>query len=126
MPNEPSEPTRAPGIKPTPTIPNGIKVASEWSWRLLLIALAISVTALGISHLSEIVIPVIVALLLAALLQPIFQRMLRVMPRGLASAVTVIGTLAVIVGLLTFVGNQFSGRKQPGSDERTAVRRHRQ
>ena len=110
MPNEPSEPTRAPGIKPTPTIPNGIKVASEWSWRLLLIALAISVTALGISHLSEIVIPVIVALLLAALLQPIFQRMLRVMPRGLASAVTVIGTLAVIVGLLTFVGNQFSGQ----------------
>ncbi len=106
----PDQPHSARSAEVGSTIPQGIRTASEWSWRLLLIAAGISVAALAVVRMSEIVIPVIVALLLAALLQPVFQLLLRVMPRGLAAAITVIGTLAVIAGLLTFVGNQFSNQ----------------
>ena len=60
-----------------------------------------------LTQISEIVIPVIVALLLAALLTPIHMRLKRVMPSSLASTITVLGTLALIIGALTFVTSQF-------------------
>ena len=61
-----------------------------------------------IGFLSDVVIPVVVALLLAALLRPIARWLGRYVPRGLAAGITVIGSLALIVGLLSFVGSQFS------------------
>ena len=47
---------------------------------------------------------------LAALLEPAFQRLRAVLPRGLAAGVTVLGTLAVLIGLFSFVGNQFAAQ----------------
>jgi len=64
----------------------------------------------GMGHISELVIPVLVALLLAALLQPVYIGLNRAMPAGLAAFVTVIGTVAVISGLLSFVGSQLIGQ----------------
>ncbi len=90
------------------SVPYAVRAASEWSWRLLLIAAGLVLVGWLIGHLSEIVIPIIVATLLSALLHPIFRRLNAVMPRGLAVAVTVLGTLAVIGGLMTFVGTQFA------------------
>ena len=58
-----------------------------------------------ISRLSEVVIPILVALLLAALLQPLYSALTRIVPRGLAAGITVIGTLALVFGMLSFVGS---------------------
>lgn len=84
--------------------------ASEWSWRFLVIAAAVALLGWLIGHLSEIVVPVIVATLLAALLHPVFRRLNSALPRGLAAAITVLGTLAVLAGLMTFVGTQFASQ----------------
>ena len=62
------------------------------------------------AYLSEVVIPLIVALLLAALLQPVHQLLSRVVPRGLAAGLTVLGTLAVVSGMLSFVGSQLTSQ----------------
>lgn len=91
-------------------VPDGVKAASEWSWRLLLIAAAVALAGYLIGHLSEIVVPIIVATLLSALLHPIFRRLDARLPKALAAAITVLGTLAVIGGLMTFVGSQFSSQ----------------
>src|SRR5699024_4540098 len=61
-----------------------------------------------VSILSEVVFPVIVALLLAALLDPLYSRLRIVLPKALAAGVTVLGTLAAIIALFSFVGNQFA------------------
>ncbi|MFN8097572.1 MAG: AI-2E family transporter [Dermatophilaceae bacterium] len=92
------------------TVPKGVRDASEWAARLLVIGLGIYVFGRVLGHMSEIVIPVLVAILLAALLEPLCRRLARRLPRAAAAGVTVIGTLAVIAGLMTFVGTQFSSQ----------------
>lgn len=88
-------------------VPPGVRTASEWSWRLVVIVLAVSALVYGLSRLSEIVIPIFIAMLLAALLHPVTAWLGRAMPSSAASALTVLGTLAVISGMLSFVGSQF-------------------
>lgn len=91
-------------------VPIGVRTASEWSWRVLVIAIGIMAVLWGLAQLSTIVVPVVVAVLLAALLWPVTRVLSRVMPRGAAAGLTVIGTLAAISGLLSFVGTQFSSQ----------------
>ncbi len=88
------------------SVPLGVRTASEWAWRAIIIAVAVIGVLYLTSLLSEVVIPLLVALLLAALLGPVHQTLFRIMPRGLAAFLTVVGTLAVIGGLLSFVGSQ--------------------
>ena len=100
--------TTPPTPSAPPTVPPTFRAASEWVWRTLVIGIGILALLWIISKLSEVVFPVIIALLLAALLEPLYQRLRVVLPRGLAAGVTVLGTLAVLVALFSFVGNQFA------------------
>lgn len=92
------------------SVPRGVRTASEWAWRAIVIAVAVTGVLYLTSLLSEVVIPILVALLLAALLEPIPRALSRIMPRGLATFVTVAGILAVIIGMLSFVGSQLTGQ----------------
>lgn len=89
-------------------VPRPVRQASEWAWRLLLIAAAGWVLVKVIGTLSEVVIPLVVAALLAALLRPAMARLERHLPRGAAAGITVLGTIVVISALLTLIGSQFS------------------
>ncbi len=91
-------------------VPLGVRTASEWAWRAIVIAAAVVGVLYLASLLSEVVIPLLVALLLAALLQPVSTALSRLLPRGLAAFITVIGTLGVISGLLSFVGSQLTSQ----------------
>ena len=91
-------------------VPWGVRTASEWSWRLLLIAAATFGTLWLVAFLSEVTVPIIVAILLAALLRPVTRFLTRAVPRGAAAGITVLGTLAVTVGALSFVGSQFTSQ----------------
>ncbi len=106
-----------PHTEPGSAVPKGVRDASEWAWRFLLIAAALALFGFLIGHLSEIVVPIIVALLLAALLHPLFWRLDQHLPRGLAAAITVLGTLAVLSGLMTFVGSQFAEQLPDMTDQ---------
>ncbi len=91
-------------------VPWGVRTASEWSWRLLLIAAATLAALWLFAYLSEVTVPIVVALLLAALLRPVTRFLSRALPRGAAAGVTVLGTLAVTIGALSFVGSQFTAQ----------------
>ena len=96
-------------ISRTPSpVPAGVRAASEWSWRLLLIAAAVLAATIALRTVSQIVVPVVVAVLLTALLAPLTFRLARVMPTGAAAGLTVLGTILVVGGLFTLVGTQFS------------------
>ncbi|KRE88037.1 AI-2E family transporter [Arthrobacter sp. Soil764] len=88
-------------------IPYGIRIAASWSWRLGLILLMVGTLVWLLSHITLLIIPVMVAALLAGLLSPVTAWLKRRgLPAGLAVAVTVLGFIGVIVGALALVGRQ--------------------
>lgn len=83
------------------SVPRGLRVATAYSWRFLVIAGAVAVFIWIVIQLKLLVIPLLIALLLTALVWPAFTLMLRHrVPRWLALVVSVLGTLAIISGLL--------------------------
>ncbi len=94
----------------TPYVPVGVRIAAAYSWRLLVIAGALGVVIWLIGELSVLATTLAIALLLAALMVPLVNLLTHKarLPRGLATAVTVIAGLAVLGGLMTFVIIQFS------------------
>ncbi|GAA1804476.1 AI-2E family transporter [Planosporangium flavigriseum] len=90
-------------------VPRGLRVATAWSWRLLVLAAAAALVLWLVGRLKDVLIPVSIALLLTALLAPAagwLRRSAR-LPRSLAVAVVLIGGIAAVVGVLTLVVTQF-------------------
>lgn len=85
----------------TGSIPRGLRIATAYAWRFLVVAAAIGVGVWIVIQLKLLVIPLLVAILVTALLWPAFTWMLRHRwPRWLAIVVSVIGAIAIIGGLL--------------------------
>jgi predicted PurR-regulated permease PerM len=85
-------------------VPLGIRVAASWAWRLIVIGALAYFLVQVIGGLTEIVIPVAIALLITAGLKPIvdfFDRHL--LPRSLAAAAAVLLGIASIGGLIYLV-----------------------
>jgi predicted PurR-regulated permease PerM len=92
---------------PRVVIPAGLERATQWSWRILLIAAAITVGLFVVAQLSFLIIPLFIAVLLAALVAPISVGLLKLrFPRWLATLTTVIVFLAVVGGLFYLVINE--------------------
>ncbi|PRB04699.1 AI-2E family transporter [Microbacterium sp. MYb64] len=83
------------------SLPSGLRIATSYAWRLLVIAAALGVVIWLVMLFKILVIPLMVAILLTALLWPAFSTMLRARwPRWLAIVVALIGTFAIVGGLL--------------------------
>ncbi len=101
-----------PGTATTPaaddTVTSGMRIAAAWSWRFVVIVAAGAIIYYALGYLSEIAIPVTVALLLCALLNPV-KRFL--VARGwkphLASTVVFVGGVLLVAGVITLVIEQF-------------------
>ncbi|HWE90800.1 MAG TPA: AI-2E family transporter [Pseudonocardiaceae bacterium] len=84
-------------------------MSAALSWRLVAVLLGVVAIAYIFGYLAVVLIPVAIALLLSALLAPAVARLVRWnLPRGLATAVVVIGGLAAVGGVLSFVISEFS------------------
>ncbi|MGJ6123391.1 AI-2E family transporter [Mycolicibacterium sp. Y3] len=85
-----------------------IRKAAAWSWRLLVIGAAVMAALWVITHLELIFVPVALAAMMAALLMPAVDLLhTRRVPRGAAVAGVILGAIAVVGGILTFVVSQF-------------------
>jgi predicted PurR-regulated permease PerM len=90
-------------------VPFGVDLAAAWSWRLLVVAAAGYVLARLVAMFAVIVLPIVVALLLTALVIPFVEVLTRLrFPRGVASLLVVIGSIAVVSLLLSFAGQQIA------------------
>lgn len=86
----------------TEDIPRPVRVAAAWSWRLLLISLAITAVVWLVVQLRIIVVPVLIALLIAALLVPYKNFLQRHRwPKWLAVLTAFLSLLIVVAGLVT-------------------------
>ncbi|MGH3794515.1 MAG: AI-2E family transporter [Pseudonocardiaceae bacterium] len=85
-------------------VPRTLRVSAALGWRLLIVVAALYVVGIVTSYLATLVVPVAIALLLAALLAPAVGYLVaHKVPRGLATAVVLVGGLAALGGVLTFV-----------------------
>jgi predicted PurR-regulated permease PerM len=103
----------SPGVDvPNPADQDGVKVptliagAAAWSWRLLVIGAAATMIVFVLIKLYVVVVPVILALFLAAVLEPLVARLRgHGWPPALAAAAVFITTLAVLVMLFAWIGS---------------------
>ncbi|MPY77250.1 MAG: AI-2E family transporter [Actinophytocola sp.] len=91
-------------------VPVGLRLSAAFAWRLLVIAAAIGVIIWLVGKLALVTTTLAVALLLAALMAPVVDLCIRKvrLSRGLAVAATLVGGLALLGGLVTFVVVQFT------------------
>ncbi len=90
-------------------VPGGLVVASEWTWRLLTVALGIGVVLYLLSFVAELIIPVAIAILLAALLHPVKDLLDRHgVHGGAAAGLTLLAFVAFVAGLFTLVGTRIA------------------
>jgi len=107
-------------------VPYPVRLTAAWTWRAIIIAVGIAGVLWLMGIFKTIVVPVLVAVLLTVLLRPVshfFHRKLK-FPNTLAAAVTVLGLIAVVAGLLALAGReiitgfgQLWGKAQAGFEE---------
>lgn len=120
-----SEPIRSRAVAPEPTplriytperagekveenVAWSLRVAAAWSWRTLVVAAMIFLLGYLISYVYFLVVPILLALLCAVLLDP-FNRFLKrrlKFPPALAAASSMIFGLAVVTGLISAASTQ--------------------
>jgi predicted PurR-regulated permease PerM len=89
-------------------VPHSLRIASAWSWRLIVVGLVGWALLRFIGIVSIVVIPLAIALLLSALLAPAVGWLFRLkLPRSLATFLVMICGVAAVAGTLTLVINQF-------------------
>ena len=100
IPTGPSNFTRA-------QVPWGLDLAAAWSWRLLVIAVGTYVVLWLLAFFAVVTLPLVIALLIAALSNPLVRGMRRIgIPRAAGAGLVVVGGLLFVTALLIFVGQQ--------------------
>jgi predicted PurR-regulated permease PerM len=102
-------PSRREVVPEQSRVPSWLQTAGAWAWRLLLLAIALYLIARVLGVLYIVVVPVVAALLLTALLQPLAYRLRRAgLPALGATWVTLLVAAIVFGGLVTLVANRVS------------------
>jgi predicted PurR-regulated permease PerM len=101
--SEATRPDRAPGAE----VPRWLQTAAAWSWRLLLLAIAVYIVARVAAVLYLVVVPCGAAILLTALLQPLTGRLRRagLGPLG-ATWCTLLLAIVALAGAVFLVTNR--------------------
>lgn len=99
-----------------------VREAAEWSWRLLLIAAALWVFGQAFIMYREIFVPLLLAVMLTAILNPLVNLLDRWhVPRSVAVIVSVLAALAAIGAGLAWVAERLIGGIPMLTDELTGT-----
>lgn len=98
--------------------PFALNVAASWAWRLIVVAVAAMGIYTALSKVSLVVISVAIAALLAGLLAPVvyFLRKYKI-GAGIATAITELGFIALVILLLMLAGQQLTSGFSSLSDQ---------
>jgi predicted PurR-regulated permease PerM len=96
------------GKSKTLEVPYGVRLATDWAWRLILIAAFVYLLLRLLGIFEVIVVPFLIAMLLVALTRPVTDLLTRWLPRGVAALLTVALVIAIVAGLVTLVTTQIA------------------
>jgi len=91
-------------------VPRALEIATAWAWRLIVVAVAVYVFAFVVlDRVRVVAVPLLLAVLVAALLFPLYRGLLRArVPRYPAAGLSVAVFLALLVGAVTVVWQQIA------------------
>ncbi|MEU8003276.1 AI-2E family transporter [Catellatospora sp. NPDC049111] len=108
---EPSEPEmlhHSTASRDDVDVPYALRIGGAWAWRIIVLGFVLVYLLQFLGKISIVVVPVLIAMLLAALLGPAVRWLNHVrVPRSLATAIVVVAGLGAVAGTLTLVINQF-------------------
>jgi putative heme transporter len=105
---EPKKRPLAP-LEVTNVVPRGLRVSAAVAWRFIAVIAALYVLIWLAGFFSTVLIPVAIALLLAALMAPGVAKLVELkVPRALSTAIVLVAGLALLGGVLTFVISEFT------------------
>ena len=97
------------GRTKTVEVPYGVRLATDWAWRLILLAAFVYLLLRLLSIFEVIVVPFLLAMLLVALTRPLTDLLARrPAARACPRLLTVLIVIAIVVGLVTLVGTQIA------------------
>ncbi|GAA4914896.1 AI-2E family transporter [Nesterenkonia rhizosphaerae] len=88
-------------------IPWGVRIAAAWSWRVLIILIGLGTLIWLLSHVTLLIIPLMIAALLATLLRPLHDLFVKIkIPRVLSAMLSILVLVGGVSALLYQVGQQ--------------------
>ncbi|MCX4545568.1 AI-2E family transporter [Streptomyces sp. NBC_01565] len=94
---------RAPAVSPL------LRTAAAYAWRLLVVGAAVYAVFAALGKFHEIAIAVFLGLVVTAMLRPVADLLARFLPRPLAVACALIGSIFLVLGGLALVGQAVAG-----------------
>lgn len=89
-------------------VPTALRVAAAWSWRIVIVGVVLVAGVWGFTNLSALIVPLIIALIVAAPLERLVTRMNRIgIHRALGSIIAILLLFGVAVGLGTLASTAF-------------------
>jgi putative heme transporter len=95
---------------PDQAVRYGLRLAAGYAWRALVVAIAAYLVLIGVERIQFVAISIFVGLVITAVLRPLTNLLARVLPRGLAVALTMVLAIAALLGLFAFVATSIAGQ----------------
>ncbi|MDO8107532.1 AI-2E family transporter [Isoptericola sp. b441] len=96
--------------EPVEIAPLWLRAAAAWSWRLIVVVAAVSLVFFATTKVLLLFIAVFLSLVFTSVLRPVVNALNRFIPRGLATAASIILAFAVIAGMFTYIGFSVAGQ----------------
>lgn len=100
---------RRAGDREPVTVFHGLRVASAYAWRLLVLGAAVYVVFMVLGRLQLVAVALFLALVVTSVLRPLADLLARSLPRAVAVVISVFGSLVAVLGLLALVGGLVAG-----------------
>ncbi|MCX5380650.1 AI-2E family transporter [Streptomyces sp. NBC_00091] len=92
-----------------PPVSPFLRTAASYAWRLLVVGVAVYAVFSVLGRFHEIGVALFLALVVTALLSPLARVLARHVPRSLAVAVSLTGSVLLLLGVLALVGEAVAG-----------------
>ncbi|WP_078489590.1 AI-2E family transporter [Streptomyces bikiniensis] len=96
---------------PPPQVAPFLRTAAAYAWRLLVVGTLVYALFALLGRFHEIGVAVFLGLVATALLRPVVDVVARGLPRSAAVALTLLGGIALVLGVLTLVGEAVAGQR---------------
>jgi predicted PurR-regulated permease PerM len=97
-------------------LPAWLHLAGGASWRLLVLGAVVYFGFRALLYFHIVLLPLVLALFIAALLQPLETRLAKLLPRSLAALTALLLGLALLVGAFVFLGVRVAAQVKEASD----------
>src|SRR5690606_34698963 len=87
---------------PAGSVPWPLVITAAWAWRLIVIGVVVAFAFTVFARLGQVLVPLVIAVLIAAPLERLVTRMARHrIPRALGALIVILGLTVVVGGLAT-------------------------